>query len=406
MKPVYRLLVQFFVGSLVATTPALAETAMPIVDVHVHYSHDSVEMTPPEIVIGLMKKAGLRHALVSSSDDNGTQLLSKLAPDLIIPGLRPYRQRGETGTWFSDPAALQYVKDRLATNRYASIGEFHLFGADADLPIPREIVKLAKQHNLILHAHSDAEAVRRLFKQDASIKVIWAHSGFDSPEEVAEMLAAYPNLWADLAFRSDMGTSDGVNPGWKKVFEAFPNRLMVGTDTYTPERIHFIPEHANSSRQWLAALPNELANNIGWRNAERLILPVWKSNRDKPDQPAPRSCTQPHDNGRSTLLEGSRFTVRFTQPEVIRVSEPFAVRVAVCNAEPGNAVTLDVNAVMPRHGHGMNYRATVKPVASAGNATEYEVSGLLMHMPGQWEWQLSLRTAEQSETLRQAITIQ
>jgi predicted TIM-barrel fold metal-dependent hydrolase len=112
-----------------------------------------------------------------------------------------------------------------------------LFGSDADLPIPREIVALAKKHNLIMHAHSDAEAVRRLFKQDPSIKVIWAHSGFDSPEEVARMLEVYPNLWADLAFRSDMGVDGGVNPRWEKVFEAFPKRLMVGT-TEKPGRKH------------------------------------------------------------------------------------------------------------------------------------------------------------------------
>lgn len=405
MKPIFHHL-SALAASLLLSTWAYAADPLPIVDVHVHYSHDSVEMTPPEAVIALMRKAGLRYALVSSSDDKGTQLLAKLAPDLIIPGLRPYRRRGETGTWFSDPDALQYVKDRLAINRYASIGEFHLFGADADLPIAREVVQLAKKHNLIMHAHSDAEAVRRLFKQDASIKVIWAHSGFDSPEVVAEMLAAYPNLWSDLAFRSDMGENGGVNPRWKKVFEAFPKRLMVGTDTYTPERIHFIPEHAEASRQWLAALPKELANNIGWRNAENLILPVWKANRDKPDQPAPRSCADPSLNGQSTIIAGSQFTVRLTQPSVIRVSEPFAVQVAVCDRHAGSAVSLNLDAIMPRHGHGMNYRPTVKTLAAKDGIVRYEVGGLLLHMPGQWEWQISLAVADQRETLKQTITIQ
>lgn len=394
-----------FAASVALSASAFATDSLPIVDVHVHYSHDSVEMTPPETVIELMKKAGLKHALVSSSDDKGTQLLARLAPDLIIPGLRPYRRRGETSTWFSDPAALKYVKDRLAENRYASIGEFHLFGADADLPIPREVVKLARTHNLIMHAHSDAEAVRRIFKQDPSIKVIWAHSGFDSPEEVAQMLGEYPNLWSDLAFRSDMGEGGGVNPRWQKVFEAFPKRLMVGTDTYTPERMYFIPEHANSSRQWLGALPKQLAENIGWRNAEQLILPVWKANRDKPDTLAPRSCVDSSVDGQSTVITGSEFTVRLTQPAVIRVSEPFAVRVAVCNRKTAGAVKLDLDAIMPRHGHGMNYRPTVKPLSAGDGLIEYEVSGLLMHMPGRWEWQLSLSDANQRETLKQVITI-
>ena len=136
-----------------------------------------------------MRNANLKFALVSSSDDNGTQLLSELAPDLIIPGLRPYRRRGETGTWFNDEAALAYVENLLAKNRYASIGEFHLFGSSADLPIPKRIVELAVEHNLVLHAHSDADAVERLLAQNSQVKVLWAHSGFDEPEVVSAMLA-------------------------------------------------------------------------------------------------------------------------------------------------------------------------------------------------------------------------
>jgi hypothetical protein len=45
---------------------------------------------------------------------------------------------------------------------------------------------------------------------------------------------------------------------------------MVGTDTYTPERWHYVVEHASYSRKWLAELPAELADNIAFRNAERL----------------------------------------------------------------------------------------------------------------------------------------
>jgi hypothetical protein len=111
-------------------------------------------------------------------------------------------------------------------------------------------------------------------------------------------------------------------------------------------------------------------------------------------------------NGQSTIITGSRFTVRLTQPEVIRVSEPFAVRVAICETKTTDAVRLDLDAVMPRHGHGMNYEPTIKRIAQRDGLLEYEVSGLLMHMPGEWEWQVSLSAADQRETLKQAITIQ
>ena len=38
----------------------------------------------------------------------------------------------------------------------------------------------------------------------------------------------------------------------------------------TPERWHYVVEHASYSRKWLAELPAELADNIAFRNAERL----------------------------------------------------------------------------------------------------------------------------------------
>jgi len=177
-----------FILTAIFSASVFAQDVLPIADTHVHYSHDSVEMTPPERVIELMRSAGLKFAMVSSSDDNGTQLLSELAPELIVPSLRPYRRRGETDSWFTDPEALEYVERLLENNRYASIGEFHLFGDTAELPIPRSIVKLAEKYNLLLHAHSDADAIERLLAQSETVKVIWAHSGFDSPADIANML--------------------------------------------------------------------------------------------------------------------------------------------------------------------------------------------------------------------------
>ena len=98
---------------------------------------------------------------------------------------------------------IPYLEERLAKYRYVAIGEFHLYGADADLPVPRRMVQLARKHNLFLHAHSDADAVERLFKQWPQARILWAHAGFDRPERVREMLRKHKNLWCDLAFRTD-----------------------------------------------------------------------------------------------------------------------------------------------------------------------------------------------------------
>ena len=251
--------------------PASGQSPLKLVDAHIHYSHDAWDFLPADQAVAVLRKAGLKRAMVSSSSDEGTQRLYSAAPDLIVPVLRPYRMRGETGSWFRDETVPAMLSGLLDKNVYAGIGEFHIFGGDADGPVMRQVVKLAKRHKIFLHAHSDADAVRRLFAQDPEARILWAHSGFDQPNQVAEMLEAYPNLWADLAFRSEHASGGKVMADWRRLFEAFPDRFMLGTDTYTPERWHYVQEHADWSREWLNDLPLDLRRKIAYENAERLI---------------------------------------------------------------------------------------------------------------------------------------
>ena len=250
---------------------AAGEAPMPIFDAHLHYSHDAWERLPPKEAVALLRKAGLKRAMVSSSSDDGTQMLYNEAPDLILPSLRPYRKRGELGSWMHDETVPAMLAQRLATYRYVAIGEFHIYGKDADLPVMRQVVQLAKQHKLFLHSHADADAIERHFSQDPGARVLWAHSGFDSPAEVQGMLKKHQNLWCDLAFRSDHATMGKVDSGWREAFLAYPDRFMVGTDTFTPERWYYVVEHANWTRAWLADLPRDVAERIAYRNGETLF---------------------------------------------------------------------------------------------------------------------------------------
>ena len=90
------------------------------------------------------------------------------------------------------------------------------------------------------------------------------------------MLGKYKNLWGDLAYRTDMASEGSVSSDWLEVFKRFPDRFMLGTDTFTLERLHYIGEHANFSRGWLKGLPAQLAERIGYKNGEALLAQVWK----------------------------------------------------------------------------------------------------------------------------------
>jgi hypothetical protein len=260
------------IATLLAALPLLAAAAeLPIFDAHLHYSHDAWDNLPPEKAIALLEAAGVRRGLVSSSSDEGQQRLAAAAPERILLSLRPYRQRGDQSSWMRDDTVPAYLEEKLARYRYVALGEFHIYGADVDLPVPRRMIELARRHELVLHSHSDADAVERQFAQWPQARILWAHSGFDSPARLREMLRRHPNLWCDLAFRTDHAPGGELDAQWRTLFLEFPDRFMVGTDTFTPERWPYVVEHAKLARKWLAQLPPAVAERIAWRNGETLF---------------------------------------------------------------------------------------------------------------------------------------
>ena len=93
------------------------------------------------------------------------------------------------------------------------------------------------------------------------------------------MLKKHRKLHADLAYRNDHASGGKVDPAWREAFLEFPDRFLVGTDTFTPERWHYIVEHADWSRAWLADLPPDVAERIGWRNGEALFASMMAGKR-------------------------------------------------------------------------------------------------------------------------------
>ena len=65
----------------------------------------------------------------------------------------------------------------------------------------------------------------------------------------------------------------------------------------------------------------------------------------------------------------------------VAIGKPFEIQIAVCapNIEKVERVTID--ATMPAHKHGMNYKPDV---TSMDAGIKYKASGLFFHMPGQW----------------------
>ena len=243
----------------------------PLFDGHIHYSHDAWESTPPEQAVETLKKAGLSGAFVSSSSDEGTQKLFSVDSELVIPVLRPYRARGELGTWITDETVLDMLRERLNTYRYAGLGEFHAFGEDLRLPVLAGVIDLARDNGIFLHAHTDAYGIDNIFARDPDAMVLWAHAGFENLPTVLDRMEKYPTLKADLSFRYEHQAGGRVTENWRRAFTRFPDRFLLGTDTYTPQRWFSVVGEVQSYRKWLGDLPDEIARMIAWENAQALI---------------------------------------------------------------------------------------------------------------------------------------
>ncbi len=243
---------------------------LPIFDAHIHYSHDVWQAIPPADAIRRLREAGVKRALVSSSSDEGTQRLYQADPAFVVPSLRPYRKRGTLDTWMYDETLIPYLKQRLETFRYAAIGELHINGEQAKTQVMREIIRLAKQHQLILHVHSDAQAIRLIFEQYPEAHILWAHAGFEQADTVSTLMDKQPNLMADLSFRTEIYQNGRFFPSWQQLLVKHADRFLLGIDTYQPQRWLQINNVMQWQRELLAALPNEVARKIAYDNSERI----------------------------------------------------------------------------------------------------------------------------------------
>lgn len=103
-------------------------------------------------------------------------------------------------------------------------------------------------------------------------------------------------------------------------------------------------------------------------------------------------------------VESARYVVAYrTEPERVAVGKHFSVEMAVCpkgGAQPPESVRVDAH--MPDHRHGMNYKARVVPAAG----DRYRAEGLMFHMPGRWEFVFDLRGAGKTDRLTQSHVLE
>jgi hypothetical protein len=98
------------------------------------------------------------------------------------------------------------------------------------------------------------------------------HTGFSTAaEKVAAYLERYPALWCELSYRYGITAGGKLTPEWKRLFERYPDRFLLGSDTWINERWDSYGSIMADYRTWLAQLPQGVAEKIAFRNAEHLF---------------------------------------------------------------------------------------------------------------------------------------
>lgn len=203
---------------------------------------------------------------------------------------------------------------------HLSLNDQHAYEAiPADDELVKVLVDVVAAHDLVIDVHFDPvlaqmekpkrlnspnnpptfepnlDAFERMLAYNRKAKIVWAHAGgVDmlgnyTPQLVARMLEKHPNLYFSLR---PLGRDPGVmlqagggrkvlNPEWVAVVEKYPDRFVMGSDSFlvadNAQRVGAARIFAANSdrmrqaiREVLAAFKPELARKVGYENAERL----------------------------------------------------------------------------------------------------------------------------------------
>lgn len=293
------------------TAPVAAGGAgpAPVADTHLHYTWSQAELVSPEQAVAILRRNGVELAVVSGLPPELALRLAEAGGDWIRPIFGVYLDALGRETWYRDDRALQAARVALASGRYHGIGEVHLH---AGLPPARDnprlegLITLAGEYQVPFLIHTDTSNYRYFLpicRKFPQTRFQWAHAGGILPAaQVAALLEACPNVWAELSARdpwrhvsAPITSADGrLLPEWEALVRTYPTRILIGSDPVWPVARRDSWDQPDSGwlrlddflgfhRGWSAALPSPLRQQILRENA-RALYPDTERRPTKGDQ--------------------------------------------------------------------------------------------------------------------------
>jgi hypothetical protein len=265
-----------------AALPALfysihAAAIQPLFDAHLHYNAEYTGRYSPSRIVSILRENAVSHAVVTSNPPELVRSLHKADPELIIPILGVYQSYEDKQTWTSDRLLPAKVKHMLSQGAWRGVGELHVFAEQRHSEVLLAIVDMAVKYDLPLLMHCDPAVLDSMFEHSPGAQVIWAHAGaYPYPQLLRDYLERYPRLYIDLSVRNERIAPDGrLDHEWETLLWEYPDRFMVGVDTYSAGRWEEYEAVAADIRIWLSQLPAEISVKIAHDNAAN----IFKSTR-------------------------------------------------------------------------------------------------------------------------------
>jgi hypothetical protein len=224
-------------------------------------------------VLDRMQRNGVRAIVANSRPNDGTKALAsareqtRAAGVTVVPFVRLYRDRADYNNWFRDQTIVDMVQAELKRGTpagpYRGLGEFHLYdSANANGPVAKQLMALAEEKDLAILAHVDDTAIDLLMANTPSkgqkSLLIWAHTGIGGTPapRVDELFARYPKLVGELSYRPGLTCGDGqLCAEWRALLLKYPDRFLIGSDTWVNQRWQYYDELMKGYRAWLGGLP-------------------------------------------------------------------------------------------------------------------------------------------------------
>jgi hypothetical protein len=155
--------------------------------------------------------------------------------------------------------------------------DLHMDPILEDMETPAEFQELSSRNPEVIE--ENMTAFERLLAHNPDAKIVWAHVGRnnlgnETVELYRRLLDQYANLFLQLsvhpgAKNAILDSGREIEPEWLALFEDFPDRFVMGSDTFYGESsVETRPLDVQQS--FLEQLPAEIAQAIASDNAKRI----------------------------------------------------------------------------------------------------------------------------------------